>query len=171
MQEFNRERLKAMIHYIADTAPSGTMGKTKLNKILWFSDREMYLRFGETISGETYLRFPQGPVSKNILSIQDELVRENKILIRTVKNYCYDQFEYISLCSPDVSIFSAQQIDVICRQIAWICSLSAKDVSEISHDRTWDIIHNGEEIPMYSVLASKTRDLSADDLEWALSEA
>lgn len=163
------ERLKAMIHYIADAVPRQALGKTKLNKILWFSDREMYLRTGHTISGDAYLRFPQGPVSKNILQAQDELACEGKILYRRVKRP-YEQYEYISLMAPDISFFSAEEIDVIGRQIAWIAPLSAKEVSAISHDRTWQTYKDGEEIPMFAVLAATTRDFQPEDLNWALEE-
>lgn len=162
------EKLKAMIHYIADASPQGMLGKVKLNKILWFADREMFLRTGETISGETYLRFPQGPVSKNLLVAQAQLEDEKKILIRKVRHYGYEQFEYISLSDPDITLFSVREIDVIGRQIAWIGPLPATEVSEISHDRTWEIFADGEEIPMFAVLASKTRDFTPEDMDWAL---
>lgn len=160
-------RLKAMIHYIIDAVPRRELGKTKLNKILWFSDRAMYLQAGKTISGDTYLRFPQGPVSKNILTAQHELIAEGKILIRKIHDV-YDRYEYISLKKPDISMFSSEEIDVISRQSAWIQPLSAREVSRISHDHTWKTFKDGEEIPMYAVLASETRDLQSEDLEWAL---
>lgn len=163
------ERLKAMIHYIADTVPRQALGKTKMNKILWFSDREMYLRHGRTISGDTYLRFPQGPVSKNILDAQAELVREGRIVCRKVRHY-YDQYEYISLLPPDISGFSAEEIDIMARQIAWLAPLTAAEVSEVSHDRTWQIFNDGEEIPMFAVLAAETRELEPADLEWAIEK-
>lgn len=161
------ERLKAMVHYIADAVPRQALGKTKLNKILWYSDREMFLQTGKTISGDAYLRFPQGPVSKNILRAQDELVREGKIICRKVRRH-YEQFEYVSLVAPDISMFSNVEIDIIGRQIAWISPLPAVQVSKISHDRTWETYANGEEIPMYAVLAARTRDFQPEDLEWAL---
>lgn len=160
-------RLKAMIHYIVDAAPYQSLGKTKLNKILWFADREMYLRKGKTISGDSYLRFPQGPVSKSILLAQNELVDEGKILCRKVRRH-YEQFEYISLLPPDISLFTTEEIDILGRQIAWISPLSATKISEISHDRTWETFADGEEIPMYAVLAARTRDFQPEDLEWAL---
>lgn len=171
MQEFDISKLMGMIHYIADAVPVGMLGKTKLNKILWFSDREMYLRVGHTIAGETYLRFPQGPVSKHLLDAQEQLVAQHKILLKKARHYTYEQFEYISLTDPDISAFTAQEIDIMGRQIAWIYPMTAVQISEISHDRTWQIFQNGEEIPMFTVLAAKTRDITPEDLQWALAEA
>lgn len=171
MPGVNMQKLMDMIHYIADAAPAGMLGKTKLNKILWFADREMYLRVGRTIAGETYLRFPQGPVSKHLLDAQAQLVSQGKILLKKSKHYTYEQFEYISLADPDISAFTAQEIDIIGRQIAWIYPMTATQISEISHDRTWQIFANGEEIPMFTVLAATTRDATPEDLQWALVEA
>lgn len=162
-------RLKAMIHYISDAVPRQALGKTKLHKILWFSDREMYLRNGTTISGDTYIRFPQGPMSKNFLTAQRELQEEGKILCRTIREP-FEPFEFISLVPPDISSFTPEEIDIIGRQIAWISPLSARRVSEISHDRTWETYKDGEEISMFSVLAAKTREFTPDDFEWALPE-
>lgn len=161
------DKLKAMIHYIADASPRGMLGKVKLNKVLWFSDREMYLKTGQTISGETYLRFPNGPVSRNLLNAQRQLEAEGKILIRKVRHYSYEQYEYLSLTDPDISPFSPQELDIIGRQISWIAPLHATQVSEISHDRTWEIFSDGEEIPMFAVLAAKTRDFTPEDMTWA----
>jgi len=170
MEQFDHDKFKAMIHYIADSVPRSMLGKVKLNKILWFSDREMYLQTGNTISGETYLKFPQGAVSKNILPICDELVAEGKIAVRKPR-YQYDQYEYISLAQPDILPFSAQETDVIYRVIQWIAPMSAAEASEVSHGRAWDTAEFGNAIPMFSVLAEKARDLTPEDLVWALAES
>ncbi len=167
MPDTSLERLKDMIHYVVEVTPPQSLGKTKLNKILWFSDREMYLKKGKTISGDSYLRFPQGPVSKNILLALDELQSENRIVMHKVRNASYEQYLFFSLVEPSLSAFSTEEISVIAAQIAWISPLSAKEISAVSHDRTWDTFENGEEIPMYAVLASQTRELTPADLEWA----
>lgn len=166
MPEISLERLKGMIHYVVGATPPQNLGKVKLNKILWFSDREMFLKHGKTISGDSYLRFPQGPVSKNILAALDELQAEKRIMMHRVYNAGYEQFLFFSLLEPDLSAFSAEEIAIIAAQIAWITPLTAKQVSEISHDRTWATFENGEEISMFAVLASRTRELVSTDLEW-----
>jgi len=167
---YNSDKLRDMIHYIVDISEGGELGKTKLNKILWFSDREMFLRFGASITGETYLRFPQGPVSQHILEILRVLQDDRKVLIRKKKRFDYDQYVYLSLVDPDISTFSAPEIDVINRQVAWILPMKAEEISTISHGRAWQITEEFQEIPMFSVLAEKVRDPLPDDLAWALAE-
>ena len=170
MENFNRSKFMAMVHYIADAVPSRMLGKTRLNKILWYSDREMYLKSGHTISGETYLKFPKGPLSKHFLAVIDDLKDSGKLVVRRTRVYDYEQFEYISLVEPDISLFSTEEMDIIGRQIAWISSLTAEEVSLRSHGRAWETTMENDEIPMFSVLTEKIRDLTPEDLEWALSE-
>jgi len=167
---YDSDKLGNMIHYIADAVPSAMLGKTKLTKILWFSDREMYIKTGHAISGESYLKYPKGPLSKHFLEIIDKLKKAGKLAVRKARIYDYEQFEYISLEQPDISAFSAQEIDIIGRHIAWIAPLTADEVSRISHGRAWEITELYEEIPMCSVLVEKTRDLTPEDMKWALAE-
>ena len=162
-------KLKAMIHYIADVVPRHNLGKVKLNKILWFSDREMYLKHGRTISGDTYRRYPLGPVSANIIPAIESLQEEKKLIVRKIRHYTFEGYEYTSCSKPDTSTLNSDELAIIDRQIAWISPRSANDVSDISHDATWDMYENGEEIPMYSVLAARTREVTAADIAWAMS--
>lgn len=170
MSTLCREKLKALVHYIADAVPQAMLGKLKLNKVLWFSDREMYLRAGNTITGETYLKYPEGPVAKHILGVLHELETEGKVVSRKARVIDYDRIEYISLKTPDISLFTAGEMDVVGRQIAWITPMSAASVSKKSHDRAWELADDRQEIPMFSVLTVNTRDLTPSDMEWALSE-
>ena len=168
--QFDRVKFKAMIHYIADAVPRAMLGKVRLNKILWFSDREMYLQTGKTISGETYLKYPQGPISENILTSCEELADERKIAVRKSRYFQHEQYEYISLQEPDIQAFTAQEIDIISRMILMVTSMSASEVSDFSHGRAWLTTEFGKEIPMFSVLAENTRELTPDDAGWIYKE-
>lgn len=163
-------RLKAMIHYIVETAPHRSFGKVKLNKMLWFADRDMYIRSGQTISHDAYLRFPQGPVSKNIQEAIRELESEGKIHVRKERVITYEQFFYQSLAEPDISLFNAEEIAAINRAITLIAPLTAEQASSLSHDRARQIFAPNEEIPMYAVLAAETRELDEEDIKLALGD-
>lgn len=169
MGTLNREKLKALIHYIADAVPQALLGKLKLNKVLWFSDREMYMKTGTSITGETYLKYPEGPVSQHILGILAELEKEGKVVSRKSRVIDYDRIEYISMKDPDISMFSARELDIVGRNIAWITPLSSKEVSSRSHDRMWQIADDMGPIPLFSSLTLATRELESTDMAWALS--
>lgn len=161
------ERLKAMIHYIVETAPPRSIGKVKLNKVLWFADKDYYLRTGKTISGDKYLRFPQGPVSDNLPHALDELATERKIYIRKERVFSYEKYCYISLIEPDTSMFSGDEVAAIQRALDFVSPLTAQQISAISHDRIWEIFQHNEEIPMCAVLAADTQIPAQEDIEWA----
>src|SRR5690349_16372307 len=92
-------RFKAMVHYICDSFSNepARLGKVKLQKILWFSDREAYLKLGSTISGVNYVKMPEGPATPRLDKAIEELQREKKIRVRQIANGPYQQYAFISL--------------------------------------------------------------------------
>ena len=52
--EFRPDKLQAAVHYVCFRSPDPrSLGKTKLNKILYYADREAYLRTGRPITHST----------------------------------------------------------------------------------------------------------------------
>jgi hypothetical protein len=164
-------KLAAAAHYvIARTEPS-QLGATKLNKILWYSDIEYYRRTGHSITSvKTYVRLPRGPVPHRIDDALKLLQREGKILERKAKVYDYDRREFIWAKQPDVSIFTADQIDVINIFIDLIKTMTAEQISNITHeDAMWVELGNGEPMPVNagSVIP---RSPTEANLAWATSQ-
>ena len=69
--ELNIEKYKMMIKYIAYHYTS--IGKTQLNKILFFIDRDYYTKHKETMTSDSYVKNRYGPTPKNITDILDQL--------------------------------------------------------------------------------------------------
>ena len=57
---FSLEKMAAMVSYLA--ARTSDMYKTKLNKLLFYSDFANYYLHGNSISGSRYVHLPYGPV-------------------------------------------------------------------------------------------------------------
>lgn len=69
-----RSMMLAFIKF-AGADGDGRITKTKLAKLLYFADAQMYLnRNTQTISGMTYRRLPQGPVAYEYLQLVDDMV-------------------------------------------------------------------------------------------------
>ncbi|MBQ7608230.1 MAG: SocA family protein [Desulfovibrionaceae bacterium] len=166
---FDVEKFTQLVHYIIDFLDPSRLGKTKLNKILWFSEREMYIKYGHTLTGETYLKFPEGPVAQHLLPTLQDLMRRGLIVERQSRVCDCHRTEYVSLSAPDISSFSQEEVDIVARTASHIAQMSARQISTISHDRTWDLFKLREPIKMVAVLASQTREPTPDDIEWALS--
>jgi len=167
--KFKRDKFKKLVHYIAHKADPTKLGKTKMNKILWYSDIFAYLDNGKPITGETYIKRQFGPVSKNILDILDELVDENKIAIRDIDNFFgYEKKDFVSLNRPELKEFTAEEISLVDALIEIICEEhTAFSISEASHDRIWELAEIGEEIPYCAIFASRLAEIDEDDIAWA----
>ena len=116
----DRDKLRALVHYVCYRAPSPErLGKTKLNKILYYSDIEAYVALGGPITGETYVKHQYGPVSQHIDEVLEELEKERLIAIAEASGYHvysgqpYMQWQYVSLRRPDISRFKAEEVAIV----------------------------------------------------------
>jgi uncharacterized phage-associated protein len=57
---YSFDKMAAVVSYLA--ARTSDLYKTKLNKLLFYSDFIHYYRFGHSLSGSRYLHLPYGPV-------------------------------------------------------------------------------------------------------------
>ena len=162
----NMAKLKAMVHYIIASVPGEQLGMTKLNKILWFSDREAFLKLGQTISGDTYIRRPKGPVSASLDEALKELKAENCISMTEREGEPKHIFR--SLKASETGVLEPKEIALLDDQVNRIRPLTADEASELSHDYTWRMYEDDEEIDMVAVLA-RPGMITPEMLEWAKS--
>jgi hypothetical protein len=168
--KLNREKLKSVVHYICHAADKDKLGSTKLNKILWYADSIYYLHTGKSLTGETYIKEKYGPIPKHILPVLDEL--ESCDFIKRGKSDYHgrNKTDYHCMEEPDISsipkkerMFLDQLIDTICKKH------TAVSISNLSHDRIWEIAEQGEEIPLYAIFVSKIKEPSEAAMRWAIS--
>jgi hypothetical protein len=146
------KKLRDAVHYIINRQTDYTkLGKVKLNKILWFADRERMYLSGESITNATYIKLPNGPVPKKMDNILNSLIKEHKIIPKDVFVGGYIQKSYISIEDPDISHFNAYEISILDKYANEIIHKTANQISEISHDENWDIATIGETIPIETV--------------------
>jgi hypothetical protein len=139
-----------------------------LNKICWFADTIGYRLNGVPITGETYVKRQRGPVPKNILKTIRELEDEKKIHVFEKAVGSHKMRLFVPLVTPDSSAFSHVEMDIINTVIADICiNHTANSISDLSHDQIWDAANEGEEIPMFAVLASARGELTDRVVQWA----
>ena len=171
----DRDKLRALVHYVCYRAPSPErLGKTKLNKILYYSDIEAYVALGGPITGETYVKHQYGPVSQHIDEVLEELEKERLIAIAEASGYHvysgqpYMQWQYVSLRRPDISRFKAEEVAIVEENIDAIClNHTARSISKASHGLAWQSARIGEELPYYTVFSHFVREITPEDLQWA----
>ena len=58
----NRGKLKQVVHFICAAAKGLPLGMTRLNKILWFVEKESFLSTLTPVLGLEFVKGPYGPM-------------------------------------------------------------------------------------------------------------
>jgi len=169
----NRQKLKALVHYVCHKLRRNPpkLGKTKLNKVLFYADFQSFLDTGESMTGETYVKFQHGPVSEHIQDVVTELEEEGALATRETKYHGYRKKEYIALEDPDLFLFTGEEISIADDVIDDVCrENTAASISEFSHNHIWEAAEIGEEIPYEAALVYQLGEIEPDDMAWAKEE-
>ena len=167
---FNREKFKALVHYVCWKTDPAKLGATKLNKTCWLADFTAYYRDGESITDAVYIKRQFGPVPRAIVSTIRELENEGAIVVGEKLFYGTPQRQFHALRPADTSRFTADEIAMIDGIAEYISeSHTAASISHMSHDHIWKAASDGEEIPYCTVFANPV-PVSDSVREWALQE-
>jgi hypothetical protein len=148
-------RFKELMLYVSDEClDDPTYSKTKLFKILFFSDFEAFGRYGVPITGMPYKKWPFGPAPAAYQRIQTEMLRDRVIRIVQKKVYDYAQQRVLPLKDPNIDIFSAREISVVAGWIRFFWNKSAREVSRYSHGKAWKLARENGGIPYEAVFIS-----------------
>jgi Protein of unknown function (DUF4065) len=83
--EFNRERFEALVLYIAwRTRDDPEFGRTKLAKVLFYSDLEIYAETGRPLTGAVYIHRAFGPFPSELDSLEEKVHREKIALSQRI---------------------------------------------------------------------------------------
>lgn len=169
--KFNNKKFSNLVHYICYKCDDHSqLGATKLNKILWYCDIFHYKWNGAPMTGEKYTKQQFGPVPSHILVTLNELVFDEKIVIREKEYFGKTKREFIALEKPDLSLFTSDEISMVDSILDVICTEhTAKSISDRTHDKIWELADIGEEIPHYTIFATELGEINENDIEWAKS--
>jgi len=171
---YKPEKFKALVHYVCYKAPNPKkLGATKLNKILFFSEMQNFLRSGNAIAGEKYVKRQFGPTSFHLLSALDDLQEQGLVAISEGDSKVYASQShpttlYFSLIRPRLDLFNGEEIAIIDEVVDIVCNRhSATSISKISHNVVWQAAEDGEELPYHTSLANLLGEIRPEDREWA----
>lgn len=162
------DKFSAAVHYVISKDDFGDVGKTKLNKILWFSDCAAWRKLGHTITGlKEYAKLQYGPVPPNIERVLLKLSLSGKIsadqhYVGTYLRHAYK----VRKPYGKKNILSNEELEIIDSVMSAVKPLSAFDVSELSHDELWEATPHGKMIP---VQAAASQFITPDEriMDWA----
>jgi len=171
---FNKEKFLAALHHIIDACNDkpDVLGKTKLHKVLYFSDMLYFFVHGEPITGVEYIKAPYGPTARYLEWGLKELEARRVISSEIEDYFGLGKYRYRSKAAAMTNILSGPELALIDEVTAFVCERSAREISEFSHAQPWLEAAMGERIPYSSAyqLVPETTPTPAD-LEWARDQA
>lgn len=146
----NFEKFAEMVVYFSDTVQPY---KTKMNKLLFYSDFLMFKQSCFSISGVRYNAINMGPVPHNFNSIFEYLANQDVI------DVCYtkfpdgntgEQFQARKDRPFNASLFSEYELDVLNKVSSAFQTTSTNDIIELSHlEAAWQKNEQNKSIISY----------------------
>ena len=164
--EFDSRRFEALVLHIAHrTKDVPDFGRTKLAKVLFYSDFDAFRAGGESITGATYVRMPFGPFPRELDDAEHALQRTGQIDLDYDKED-YDEKRIVPIGPPpDVSqLFEGWHLVHVDHWISEISAASARRISELSHEHPgWRLARESRvEIPYATHLLPQERPTALD---------
>ena len=134
--QFDPDRFDAMVLYIANkTRDRPDFGRTKLAKVLFYSDFAVYADQGASLTGATYKRMPFGPFPRELEDAEQRLESMGRA---TLDYYDKDQYEEKRIIPrgpmPDLTLwYQGWQVSTVDHWIQTIASATARQISDLSH--------------------------------------
>lgn len=165
------QKFRELILYLARLSEADPKcGRTKLNKLLFYSDFRAYDYFGESISGQKYQKREFGPTPGSLMPVVAELEVERACAWADRTYHGKPAKKLIALREPDLQVFSSREVDLIRDTVAEFASLDASEISLKSHRFAgWQAAGLDEEIPYAMVFVDDARPLSQEEEDWALA--
>jgi hypothetical protein len=148
---FKYEKFRELVLYIARKAEDDPdFGRTKLAKVLFYSDFAAYAEEGTSLTGATYKALEFGPFPPELPTVEEQLASEKRATVERfepgIEHVEYEPWRIVPLDDPDLSLFEPWELVFVDQWIEKIAGASAKAISILSHD------HPGW------ILAEKNRD-------------
>ena len=149
-REFDRERFKELILYIADqSADDPRFGMSKLNKILYFADFKAFGIIGRSITGATYERRDGGPAPREMLAALREMEDIGEI-VRIERDYLNYRQKVVQALRPSQAheVFEDREREIVSVILGELRTRDSDQVRVLSSlDHGWRLADRGEEVP------------------------
>ena len=166
-----REQIKkfkeVFLYIIQKAGGKPNIGQTAIYKLLYFIDFDYYEKYEEQLIGARYMKNTHGPTPVAFKKILTELEQEGKVEEIKSKFYKYDQTKYLinPAVTPDLSVLSAQELAHIDWEIDRLSSLTAKQLSDLSHlDTPWKVAREKDELD-YEYVFYRPKETSVREYE------
>jgi uncharacterized phage-associated protein len=128
------------------------IGETVIHKILYFIDFNFYERYEEQLIGATYIKNKYGPTPIEFIKVVERMIKDGDIEKVNSNYFQFPQTKYLPIRRPDLTKLKANEIEIIDSVINKLSDMTAKIITEYSHqDVPWITTEDGKEIDYESV--------------------
>ena len=170
------DKLQRLVHYVCHRKRDRLkqLSRTKLHKILFYSDLQAYLSLGKPITGEVYIKHQYGPFSTHLDQVVQSLENEGALVVSedrfVVGSEERSHHLFFSRKEPQLAGFAPEEISIVEHYIDLLSPHSTQAVSDASHDIVWETRAIGEQIPYYSGFLYTLGEIRPEDVDWARQE-
>ncbi len=134
--DFNSTKFGQVLHYLINQIGSrATVGRTVLNKVLFYCDSRYYEKTEEFLTGEHYIKLEYGPVAEHFGTTIKELIKQGKITETMIReNGKIVHYRYNSLQEPELKHLNAEELDMINRVMRELGEMNKDQVTNYSHN-------------------------------------
>lgn len=142
------DKMRELILYLAKQGEADPrLGKTKLNKLLFYCDFIAYIDLGHAISGFPYIKLQHGPVPDN-KQLEAEMIRANDLSYEEMPVYGYTQRRPIAMRTANMELFSQEELGIIHGVCDVFRTSTGSRISGLSHSFIgWQLAELYERIP------------------------
>lgn len=156
--------MRAAIAFLCDRIRNGTLGRTKLAKLLYYLDFDHYEKQGESVTGAEYLRWARVPYPKQLQAELRNLVGAS-IEEQVEQVGPYRQFSYTLLQGhvPNLEVFSKEEL-VTLYEVSqkWERQTAAEMVAATHGEAPWIATGHNETIPYEYAYYRRRYDMVED---------
>lgn len=140
---FDYEKLCAMVLFFANK--SKELLKTKLMKLLNYSDMIYFKENGISISGLKYAHLPYGPVPCHFDMVLERMASDNLAHIDVFFDGIYEKHQVVPECDAPEGVLSDAEMDVLNRVYEKFKNYGSVEISEYSHkEKGYNATKQGE---------------------------
>ena len=166
------QRLTEAVYFVCEKASAHPerLDQIKLNKILWYADASAYLRRGESITGEVYIKKPFGPVARHNRIAVNQLETAGVLRRgRAASGSGHWNTHFDMTGDFEIALLSDDDRETIDRVYTSIVDggVTSMDISARTHGEIWQLAERDEELPLYTVFAEKLGEVTEDHMERA----
>jgi transcriptional regulator with XRE-family HTH domain len=134
------EKLREVLLYVlGKVGAKPTMGETVLYKLLYFIDFDYYEKYGESITGLTYVSNEYGPTPTiAFVDVVKQMEANKELEVVSTKYFNNRQKKYLPIVPADLQALSAKELQHIDQELTRLGDKTAIELLEFSqHGTPW----------------------------------